>query len=231
VPPGQARDYQVEFWPIGNRLGRGHRLRLSLVGTPASFLPSVPAVNTIAVGGPAGATLQVPTLPGSDLCAALGGTPCPTARPASAQRCLARRAPIGPKGVGRIRLGMTRARLRALAAGRPRRTALTYRFCVKGSKRTVIAAFSSRARRAKVRLVSTTAAGHRLRGVGAGARATRLARRFPSRHRLSASLVRAGASSRRVFTVRRGVVRSVAVTERRIVRSRRAMRTLLRRAR
>ena len=34
VPAGQARDYQVEFWPIGNRFERGHRLRLSLVGAP-----------------------------------------------------------------------------------------------------------------------------------------------------------------------------------------------------
>ena len=231
VPPGQARDYQVEFWPIGNRLERGHRLRLSIVGTPVSFLPSVPGVNSIAVGGPAGATLQVPTLPGSDLCSALGGRPCPTVQPASTQSCLARRAPIGPKGVGRIRLGMTRARLRALGAGRPRRTARTYRFCVKGSKRAVTAVFSSRARRAKVRLVSTTAPGHRLRGVGAGVRSTRLARRFPSRRRLPGSMVRAGGSSRRVFTVRRGVVRSVVVTERRVVRSPRAMRTLVRRAR
>jgi hypothetical protein len=34
-----------------------------------------------------------------------------------------------------------------------------------------------------------------------------------------------------VFTVRRGVVRSVVVAERRLVRNRRAMRVLLRRAR
>ena len=28
-PPGQARDYHVEFWPIGNRFERGHRIRLT----------------------------------------------------------------------------------------------------------------------------------------------------------------------------------------------------------
>ena len=221
----------MEFWPIGNRFERGHRIRLTLAGTPVSFLPSVPAVNSIVVGGAGRRHAAVPDAAGLGPVLRAGRPPCPTVQPASTQSCLARRAPIGPKGVGRIRLGMTRARLRALGAGRPRRTARTYRFCVKGSKRAVTAVFSSRARRAKVRLVSTTAPGHRLRGVGAGVRSTRLARRFPSRRRLPGSMVRAGGSSRRVFTVRRGVVRSVVVTERRVVRSPRAMRTLARRAR
>ncbi|HEX5910860.1 MAG TPA: CocE/NonD family hydrolase, partial [Thermoleophilaceae bacterium] len=122
---GQARDYQVEFWPIGNRFERGHRLRLSLVGAPVSFLPGAPGVNTITVGGPEAAALQVPTLPGSDLCAALGARPCPTAAPAATQPCLSARAVVGRRGIGRVRLGMTRARLRAIGAGRPRRTART----------------------------------------------------------------------------------------------------------
>ncbi|MGH2953434.1 MAG: CocE/NonD family hydrolase [Solirubrobacterales bacterium] len=76
VPPGTARDYQVELWPIGNRFAPGHRIRLTLTGTPFTFLPSVPAINSIVVGGPAGARLQLPVLPGSDLCAALGVPPC-----------------------------------------------------------------------------------------------------------------------------------------------------------
>jgi predicted acyl esterase len=67
VLPGQARDYQVEFWPIGNRFERGHRIRLLLAGTPVSFQPSIPALNSIVVGGPDGAQLQLPLLPGSDL--------------------------------------------------------------------------------------------------------------------------------------------------------------------
>jgi predicted acyl esterase len=78
VPPGQAREYHVEFWPIGNRFERGHRIRLTLAGTPVTFLPTVPAVNSIAVGGPDGAALEFPVLPGSDLCAALEEEPCPT---------------------------------------------------------------------------------------------------------------------------------------------------------
>jgi predicted acyl esterase len=76
VLPGTARDYQVELWPIGNRFSAGHRIRLTLAGTPATFIPGLPAINSIVVGGPAGARLELPALPGSDLCAALGGGPC-----------------------------------------------------------------------------------------------------------------------------------------------------------
>jgi putative CocE/NonD family hydrolase len=65
VLPGTAQDYHVEFWPIGNRFEAGHRLRLILTGTPVSFLPSAPAINSVVVGGPDGATLQLPVLPGS----------------------------------------------------------------------------------------------------------------------------------------------------------------------
>ena len=80
--PGQPREYHVEFWPIGNRFERGHRIRLTLAGTPASFQPSVPALNSITVGGQQGAQLQFPVLPGSDVCGALGARPCPV-RPES----------------------------------------------------------------------------------------------------------------------------------------------------
>jgi predicted acyl esterase len=76
VLPGQPRDYQVEFWPIGNRFEAGHRIRLTLAGTPFTFLPTVPALNSIVVGGASGAQLQFPVLPGSDLCGALGASSC-----------------------------------------------------------------------------------------------------------------------------------------------------------
>ncbi len=66
-----------EFWPLGNRFETGHRIRLTLTGTPFTFLPSVPALNSIVVGGPTGAQLQFPVLPGSDLCSALGAPSCP----------------------------------------------------------------------------------------------------------------------------------------------------------
>jgi hypothetical protein len=102
---------------------------------------------------------------------------------------------------------------------------------VRGSRRAVTAVFSSRARRAKVRLVATTAPRHRLRGVGAGVRTTRLARRFPARRHLSPTLMRAGPASRRVFAIRRGKVLSTLVADKGALRSRRALRVLVRRAR
>jgi predicted acyl esterase len=71
--PGQERLYRVEFWPIGNRFKRGHRLRLHILGTSAASLPGAPAVNTVRVGGPGGSRLLFPVLPGSDLRAALRG--------------------------------------------------------------------------------------------------------------------------------------------------------------
>src|SRR4051794_24288591 len=68
---GEQRRYRIEFWPIGNRFKQGHRLRLHVLGQSGASLPGVPAVNTIQVGGPDGARLLVPVLPGSDLRAAL----------------------------------------------------------------------------------------------------------------------------------------------------------------
>ncbi len=71
--PGAAHEYHVEFWPIGNRFGAGHRLRLYLVGTSAYMTPA-PGVNLVAVGGATPSRLLLPVLPGNDLCAALGAS-------------------------------------------------------------------------------------------------------------------------------------------------------------
>jgi putative CocE/NonD family hydrolase len=71
--PLQWRDYKVELWPVGNRFQAGHRIRLTVVGTSAFSPLSLPALHSIRVGGPSGARLLVPVLPGSDLPAALGG--------------------------------------------------------------------------------------------------------------------------------------------------------------
>jgi predicted acyl esterase len=114
VPPGSARTYHVELWPIGNRFEQGHRIRLTLAGTPASFTPSVPALNSIVVGGPEGATLQMPTLPGSDLCGALGGAPCLTKPPAAGAQTRARLR----RGAHRLRGCRHSARPRCRRGGR-----------------------------------------------------------------------------------------------------------------
>jgi predicted acyl esterase len=65
------RRYQVEFWPVGNVFEKGHRLRVTIVGSSGASRPTLPAVNVIRVGGSDGAQLLVPALPGSDLAAAL----------------------------------------------------------------------------------------------------------------------------------------------------------------
>ncbi len=69
--PGAERRYAVEFWPVGNRFKKGHRIRLDIVGASAFSVPTAPAVNTVRVGGDDGARLLFPVLPGSDLRAAL----------------------------------------------------------------------------------------------------------------------------------------------------------------
>lgn len=65
--PLQWRDYQVELWPVGNRFQAGHRIRLTVVGTSLASPLSLPALHSVRVGGPDGARLLVPVLPGSDL--------------------------------------------------------------------------------------------------------------------------------------------------------------------
>lgn len=232
VPPGEAHEYHVEFWPIGNRFERGHRIRLILAGTPFTFTPSAPAVNSIAVGGADGARLQFPVLPGSDLCAALGARACPVRETRTApRRCLGARARVVARGIGPVRLGATRAKL---SRARPAPTASGRRsnaYCVYGSSKRVVAVFSKPGPSGRVRLVVTTAAGHRLRDVGPGVTTRRLARRFPTYRRLSASLFRAGPRSRNLFGVDREVVRFLAVADKALVRDSVALRRELNRAR
>jgi len=69
--PLAFRPYQVEFWPIGNVFEKGHRIRVTIVGSSGASRPTLPAVNTIRVGGSDGGQLIVPALPGSNLPAAL----------------------------------------------------------------------------------------------------------------------------------------------------------------
>ena len=62
--PGQSRLYHVEFWPVGNRFKRGHRLRVDILGVSAVSAPSAPAVDTVRVGGRGASRLLFPVLPG-----------------------------------------------------------------------------------------------------------------------------------------------------------------------
>ena len=63
APLGQERTYHVELWPIGNRFQKGHRIRLLVIGASGASMPSVPALNTVRLGGPNGSRLLLPVLP------------------------------------------------------------------------------------------------------------------------------------------------------------------------
>jgi hypothetical protein len=123
-------------------------------------------------------------------------------------RCLARRVKVGRRGVGRARVGRTRRRLPPATRRSPR----TARWCVKGGKGKVTAVFT---RSGKVALVRTSAPGHRVGRVHPGSRP----------HSLGHGLVRRGT---RLFGVRRGRVRYVAVASRSLIRNRGALRRYLR---
>jgi hypothetical protein len=142
--------------------------------------------------------------------------------------CLARRSPIGPRNIGRVRLGLTRARLRTLRVQPIEITRRSYRYCAKTSSGAVVAVFS---RRGRVALVLTTASGHGNRRVRPGSRARAFRRAYPRRRAIARGLYRAGPRSRRLIGVRNGRVRFFAVTSRRMLRNERALARHLRLAR
>ena len=153
------------------------------------------------------------------------------APPTRARACLSRRAPIGPRNIGRVRIGYSRGRLRRrVAPAAVRRGRRVHHWCVKRSRGRVSAVFSGASARGGVRLVTTTGPRHVLRTIGRGARVGRLHRRFPAARRLGRGLLRAGPRSARVFGTRGGRVRYVAVASRRLLGRPRQLRRYLRRA-
>jgi dienelactone hydrolase len=145
--------------------------------------------------------------------------------PRSARGCLARRAPIGRRGIGRVRLGLGKRALARRAPAPTRRTRRSWRWCVKGGRGTVRAVFS---RRGRVLLVATTAPRHGNRGVRPRARLSRARRAYPRRRSLGRGLLRAGRRSRLVIGSRRGRVRFLAVASRSLIGKRRVLRRYLR---
>jgi hypothetical protein len=139
------------------------------------------------------------------------------ASPVERGGCLARRSPVGPVGIGRIRLGRTREQLLRRVEPQPvDRGTHAYRWCVKGAPGRVIAVFGSASPRAKAVLAATTATTHGHRRVRPATSASRLRRAYPALRRIAPGLFRAGPSSRRLIGVRRGRVRFVAVASRRL---------------
>lgn len=139
--------------------------------------------------------------------------------------CLAKRSPVGPRNIGRVRLGLTRKTLlRRLPAPR-RRTKRSMRWCVKTSRGTVTAAFD---RKGRVALVAATAGRYGNRRVHPGSRTRALRRAYPRRRSVGRTIVRANGKSPRLFGVRAKKVRYVAVTSRRTIAKRASLRAYLR---
>jgi hypothetical protein len=149
----------------------------------------------------------------------------PHAGSAGKQGCLARRSPIGPHNVGRVRIGLTRAQLLRRVPAPRSRTARSWRWCVKRSTGTVRAAFTGGGR---VALVATTARAHGNRGVSPGGPAARVRRGYPHRTVVGRGLFRARRGSPRLIGVRRGRVTFIAVAPDRLVRRPRTLRRYLR---
>ena len=146
--------------------------------------------------------------------------------------CLARRSPVGPANIGRVRLGLKRPQALSRIKPQPvRRSSRVDRWCVKRSSGRVSAVFSSRSARGRARLVKSTAADHRFRGIRRGVTVRRLRARFPSARRVSGGVYRARPRSRRIFGTRAGRVRFVGVADRRLMADRKRLRRFLRLAR
>ncbi len=153
-------------------------------------------------------------------CRAAGTTP-------GGARCLAPRAPIGRRRIGRVALGATRARLLGIPASATTPRPSVIGFCVKHSKRRVVAVLGGRGR---TRLVASTAGGHGNRGVRPGRSARAARRAYPRSRRLLADVLRAGPRSAKLIGVRPGRVSFVAVADRTLLKSPRSLRRALRRA-
>ncbi len=228
IQPGRFYPYDIEVEPTAYRVARGHRLQLRVTSTDVpthlqgSFAVSrsrpqdvrvnlhSPATNTVRLED---SYLSLPAA-GRD-----GG---------GIGVCLSRRSPIGPRNIGRIRLGYTRARMLRVPVRAPRRARRTLSYCVKRSRGRVTAVFSSASARARAKLVVTTARGHGTRRARVGTRVSRFQRSYPKRVRIARGLYRARRGSPRLFGVRRGRVRFIAVAPRSVARSPRALRRHLR---
>ena len=157
--------------------------------------------------------------------AAAGNAPgAPGGRATRPPPCLASRSPIGPRNLGRIRLGHTRGDLSRLGVRPPGGTSRRYSYCVKRSQGVVSAVFSSASPRGRVMFVASTAAGHGNRGVLVGAPASSFRRAYPNRVRVARGLYRARRGSPRIFGVRRARVSFIGVARSAVARRSRTLR-------
>src|SRR3954454_4117749 len=139
--------------------------------------------------------------------------------------CLARRASIGPRNIGRVHLGLSKRSLRRRLPAPRRVKKRAWSWCVKGGKGRVTAAFN---RRGRVALVTTTAPRHGNRGTHPGTSLRRLRRAYHRLRPIGPRLLRANPRSPRLFGIRRRKVRYVAVTSRRTIARRKKLRAYVR---
>jgi hypothetical protein len=154
-----------------------------------------------------------------------------------ARECLPRRLRIGARRIGPIRLGQTRSQLLGLRVLPFRKTRRSFRYCVAGPRRAARARAVRRSRgrvkvvfsrRGHVALVATTARTHRKRGIHPGSPLRALSRAFPGRLTLAGHLFRTGPRSLRAIGLHGRRVRFIAVADRRLLRSGRALKHRLR---
>ncbi len=144
--------------------------------------------------------------------------------------CLARRVKIGPRSIGRLRLGQSRSltAARARPLGNVSRRTRVFRYCVRSAGNARVAVVFDR--RGKLRLAATNAGGHTRRGLGRGDSVRALRKRFGKRLRTLAAGVRIVRAPRRsrsrsrvIYVVRAGKVRYVAIIDRELAKKRRVL--------
>ena len=148
-------------------------------------------------------------------------------------RCLARRVKIGPRNIGRLKLGQSRSRTarRARPLGNISRRTRVLRYCVRGASRARAAAVFDKRR--KLRLAASNARGHTRRGLGRGSSTRALRKRFGKKLRTVSRgirIVQAPKSSRSrvIYVVRGARVRYVAIADRKLAKTKRSLRAYLR---
>ena len=148
-----------------------------------------------------------------------------SARFADRDACLAQRTSIGRRNIGRLGLGLSRRRLLRQAPAPRTRTRRSWRWCVKGSRGQVRAAFS---RRGRARLLVSTATGHGNRGARPGSPALRLVSRYPRLRAAGRGILRAGPRSNKIVGVRGGTIRFTGLATRDLIARPRTLRHYLR---
>ena len=225
--PGAERLYRIEFWPIGNRFKRGHRIRLVVLGASAASSPSAPALNTIRLGGGHGSRLLLPLLP------VAGSLP---------SGCRAATGRLRGLKLGPVRLGMSRKRVRGVfARWSTRGRRYMDFFCLNRSGIRVgyaspklLRALGHRQRRrvrGKALLALTANPHYTLRGVRLRMRVRSLPRRLrigrPFHIGLNWWYLVPNGASRGVLKVRHGIIEEIGIADRWLTRDRRAARFFL----